>query len=307
MASTNKTTNYELSQFVGSDIPAWLSDYNGDMSKIDTGIHAAKVQADGAASGVSILQTTVSGKQDRLNFDTAPIAGSTNPVTSGGIYNALQNAQIQTDAVPTEGSTKAVQSGGVYTALQGKQASLTFDSTPTQGSNNPVTSGGVYNAISSSGAIQKIPVYSSPTLTNLYNGVAVYRVGNDYVMFNSLRSVPKSQWQSFSDSTSYKYTTSPNYCIEGNPFNLPTITTPNREYLQTTLVAIYDFIGTKGDASAEPETLIRYGSSGGVAAYYDGTCTRFFHYIFATDSVFAAISSANIGSILGGFSPLKPL
>ena len=35
MSSTNKTTNYDLSQFVGSDKPAWLSDYNQDMSKID--------------------------------------------------------------------------------------------------------------------------------------------------------------------------------------------------------------------------------------------------------------------------------
>lgn len=151
MASTNKTTNYELSQFVSSDIPAWLTDYNGDMSKIDAGIHAAKEQAAGAASGVSILQTTVSGKQDTLTFDTAPVAGSTNPVTSGGIYTALQNAQIQTDAVPTEGSTKAVQSGGVYTALQGKQNTLEFDSAPTQGSTNPVTSGGVYTALQSAG------------------------------------------------------------------------------------------------------------------------------------------------------------
>ena len=35
MSSTNKTTNYELSQFLGTDKPAWLSDYNTDMSKID--------------------------------------------------------------------------------------------------------------------------------------------------------------------------------------------------------------------------------------------------------------------------------
>lgn len=124
MASTNKTTNYELSQFQSSDIPAWLTDYNGDMQKIDAGIHAAKTQAQSAANGVSSLQTAVSGKQDTLTFDTTPLSGSNNPVTSGGIYNALQNVGVQTDAVPTEGSTKAVQSGGVYSALQGKQDTL---------------------------------------------------------------------------------------------------------------------------------------------------------------------------------------
>lgn len=48
MASTNKTTNYNLSQFIGSDKPAWLTDYNQDMSKIDTGIHSAQTTATGA-------------------------------------------------------------------------------------------------------------------------------------------------------------------------------------------------------------------------------------------------------------------
>lgn len=36
MASTNKTTTLGLSQFVGTDKPDWLTDYNGDMGKIDT-------------------------------------------------------------------------------------------------------------------------------------------------------------------------------------------------------------------------------------------------------------------------------
>lgn len=36
MASTNKTTTLDLSQFVGTDKPDWLTDYNDDMEKIDT-------------------------------------------------------------------------------------------------------------------------------------------------------------------------------------------------------------------------------------------------------------------------------
>lgn len=41
MAHTNKTTNYELSQFAGTDRPSWIDDYNADMTKIDTAIKAA--------------------------------------------------------------------------------------------------------------------------------------------------------------------------------------------------------------------------------------------------------------------------
>ncbi len=86
-------------------------------------------------------------KQSALTFDNAPTENSTNPVTSGGVYNALQGVIITTDATPTQGSINPVQSGGVYTALTGKQDTLTFDNTPTQNSTNPVTSSGIYTAL----------------------------------------------------------------------------------------------------------------------------------------------------------------
>ena len=40
---------------------------------------------------IAILEQQIAGKQDKLTFDTAPTQNSTNPVTSGGVYNALQN------------------------------------------------------------------------------------------------------------------------------------------------------------------------------------------------------------------------
>lgn len=65
MASTNKTTHYELSQYVSSDKPTYLVDYNGDMAKIDTGINTAKTTADtantaatNAATAAETAQTT---------------------------------------------------------------------------------------------------------------------------------------------------------------------------------------------------------------------------------------------------------
>lgn len=47
MTATNHTENYNLSQFVGTDRPTWLVDYNGDMAKIDTQM---KQNADDIAS-----------------------------------------------------------------------------------------------------------------------------------------------------------------------------------------------------------------------------------------------------------------
>lgn len=78
-------------------------------------------------------------KQDLLNFDNSPTQNSTNPVTSGGVYTALQNVQPDLSNYYTKTQ--------VDTALTAKQNTLTFDNSPTQNSTNPVTSGGVYTAL----------------------------------------------------------------------------------------------------------------------------------------------------------------
>lgn len=45
MSSTNKTTYYDLSQYIGTDKPTYLGDYNSDMSKIDGAIHSVQETA----------------------------------------------------------------------------------------------------------------------------------------------------------------------------------------------------------------------------------------------------------------------
>lgn len=42
--------------------------------------------------GSSNAQADLSSKQDTLTFDTIPTANSTNPITSGGVYTALESA-----------------------------------------------------------------------------------------------------------------------------------------------------------------------------------------------------------------------
>lgn len=48
MSSTNKTTNYSLSQYIGTDKPTYLGDYNSDMLKIDNAIHGVNATATNA-------------------------------------------------------------------------------------------------------------------------------------------------------------------------------------------------------------------------------------------------------------------
>ena len=87
MASTNKTTNLELSQYVSSDKPTYLVDYNSDMAKIDTGVHTAQVTADTASTAATNAQTTAEGAQTTAN--TAVTNAATAQTAADGANNKI--------------------------------------------------------------------------------------------------------------------------------------------------------------------------------------------------------------------------
>ena len=66
MASTNSTTHYELSQYIGTDKPTYLVDYNQDMGKIDAGIYAAKSEADTNSSAIGTLSNLTTTAKSNL-------------------------------------------------------------------------------------------------------------------------------------------------------------------------------------------------------------------------------------------------
>lgn len=75
-----------------------------------------------------------------VSVDSAPTANSSNLVTSGGVYQALQGAGTVQDV--TVGGTSVVSNGtAVVPAIP------TVDTNPTSASTNAVSSGGVYSAL----------------------------------------------------------------------------------------------------------------------------------------------------------------
>jgi hypothetical protein len=92
MASTNKTTHYDLSQYVGSDKPTYLGDYNTDMAKIDTAINSAKTTADTASTAATNAATAASNAQ--TTADTAvtnAAAAQTSANTANNNIGTLAN------------------------------------------------------------------------------------------------------------------------------------------------------------------------------------------------------------------------
>lgn len=92
MSSTNKTSNLELSQFIGTDSPKWLTDYNSDMQKIDAGVAAVQTQANATdlvvAGHTSSIQANTQSIGDQqtaitaLRADVTAAQGSINTINS---------------------------------------------------------------------------------------------------------------------------------------------------------------------------------------------------------------------------------
>lgn len=67
MSSTNKTANYDLSQYIGTDKPTYLGDYNSDMSKIDAAIKQAADKATTASSTAGTASSNATQALQKAN------------------------------------------------------------------------------------------------------------------------------------------------------------------------------------------------------------------------------------------------
>ena len=94
----------EISNVV-SDVESQLDD-KADKSDVYTKTeidNSLDLKADKSTTYTKTeVDTALGGKQGTLTFDTTPTQSSTNPVTSGGIYTALQNLPSGTGDVTTD-------------------------------------------------------------------------------------------------------------------------------------------------------------------------------------------------------------
>lgn len=91
MSSTNKTSHYNLPQFIGSDIPTWLGDFNSAMTAIDSGINAAATSASGAATKADQASTKAAAAQQSANDALEAVRRCPFPVGFGGFFQTDPN------------------------------------------------------------------------------------------------------------------------------------------------------------------------------------------------------------------------
>ena len=145
MGSTNKTTNIELSQFLGSDSPKWLTDYNGDMQKIDTFAGAIQAQADATAlvvgshtasietlqnessdynTAIQQLRTDVDGNTGSINTINSLIGNGEPTTTDKTLIGAIN--ELHSDLISTDSKTDALSVYKIYHTSQSVEV-LTTD------------------------------------------------------------------------------------------------------------------------------------------------------------------------------------
>lgn len=95
MSSTNKTTNYNLSQYIGTDKPTYLGDYNSDMLKIDTQLKANADSASNAVSKAGAAQAVADkASKDVQNLNDS-VSANSGDIASLKTKNAQQDVSIQ--------------------------------------------------------------------------------------------------------------------------------------------------------------------------------------------------------------------
>ena len=97
MSHTNSTPNYQLPQFVGTDKPAYLTDFNQAFSAIDTAIAGAKSAGDTAQADVDKLETELNQTNtqlSQLNTTVTTVSGVASSASTASSQNTLNITAI---------------------------------------------------------------------------------------------------------------------------------------------------------------------------------------------------------------------
>ena len=97
MSATNSTTNFNLPLFIGSDKPAWLTDWNGAMTTIDTKLQEVKAEAASASTESGSNTQSISQINSTLqSLNSTVSAMNTNVTKVTNAFSAWKTEQLNT-------------------------------------------------------------------------------------------------------------------------------------------------------------------------------------------------------------------
>ena len=127
-AHTNQTANYDLPQFVGTDKPTWLGDFNQAMSDIDAGMHKNASDIANMESDVASATQAASQASQNVTALTTTVNSLSSTVTS--VQTTANNAsQTASSALNTANTAngKADSNATNITSLQNAVREFNLD------------------------------------------------------------------------------------------------------------------------------------------------------------------------------------
>lgn len=133
MSATNKTTYLDLPQFIGTDVPSWLGDFNGAMGKIDTGYNNVDIKADQATSTANSASSKADVNTQSITSMNAELKTLKEAVKN---YDNILNFKLVT-CVPSPNNLKNTSSMIMTQNTNKTLASLKFNATMLYPLSNP--------------------------------------------------------------------------------------------------------------------------------------------------------------------------
>lgn len=133
MSATNSTPIINLPLFIGSDKPAWLTDWNGAMNTIDTAIANLQTAESGTATSLASLAQSVEALSGTVNQHTTAIQTVTTATAGNtGSINTI-NSLIGNGEPTTEDKTIIGAINEIYAEIGGgtgvAASDVTYDNT----------------------------------------------------------------------------------------------------------------------------------------------------------------------------------
>ena len=167
MASTNKTTNYELSQYVGTDKPTYLGDYNSDMSKIDTAIHGVAQNVGTETARINVIENNIGA------------LGNLNTTEKSSVVNAINeiNTKAETNKtnIGTLGNLETTNKTTIVNAINEVIERIDMSDIKTYHLSDATTKHNISNATSGNNINLTVAQNSDGTLFKLYGNFALQR------------------------------------------------------------------------------------------------------------------------------------
>lgn len=157
MASTNKTTNLQLSQYIGSDKPTYLGDYNSDMQKIDQGY---KTNADNIATAIAGVESATSTANSAVASATqATSTANSASATANSANTTANNAQSTANSALSTATTAQASANEANSKIDNfnlTQFTTIATSDMSKTGNATITSSNVSVAMNDDGSLAKV-------------------------------------------------------------------------------------------------------------------------------------------------------